>query len=252
MYNFGAQAIRQAQAANTVNSIASSKLLNLPAELRDGIYGLALLENPRKISVPDSGRLWPPALLQVCRQIRHEVSQMHRSIRRYSPYDVLPNNVCNVTAIYYGQNTFYCGINSSPTSNSTYLWLTHLPESTIPLIKNLTVSCIIPPAVAEMCWERSRRTNTAAVRDLIREKVRTRFGEEIKAYQDVCERILTRVGLQGSALHFSKSDLHIIGASCSREDAAYKGDLLVYQHYLSVAAQHHRSRFMEQVNGADG
>ncbi|KAF2769771.1 hypothetical protein EJ03DRAFT_374270 [Teratosphaeria nubilosa] len=98
--------------ATTNHTNASCPLLNLPPELRNTIYELALL-SAQPIEIPSNGRLSAPPLIQVCRQTRSEA-----------------------TAIYYGQNAFRC-IVVYEMCRTAYDWLTHLPRTTVPMIHNL-------------------------------------------------------------------------------------------------------------------
>ncbi|KAK5120783.1 hypothetical protein LTR85_005849 [Meristemomyces frigidus] len=80
------------------------KLLSIPPEIRNYIYGLALTESD-DIVVPSSGKLSQPALLRVCKQVRTEA-----------------------LAIYYASNNFRSRL-TYPATRSLCAWVDHIDET---------------------------------------------------------------------------------------------------------------------------
>lgn len=76
------------------SSQQTSALLNLPPELRNRIYSLALT-SPSKITPAKTGHLKHPALLQTCTQIRTEATQMWFA-RNAFQLPLNPSNLANL------------------------------------------------------------------------------------------------------------------------------------------------------------
>ncbi|KAK3678000.1 translation initiation factor eIF-2B subunit alpha [Recurvomyces mirabilis] len=102
----------------TTPVFAKSRLLALPAELRQQIYEYSLVQSDEIVVRLAIRRYWrPPALLQTCREIRHEA-----------------------TPTYYADNTFYIYAPQHAGCPSAYWlwdWLRCLPESTRTWLRTL-------------------------------------------------------------------------------------------------------------------
>lgn len=96
------------------NNDRKSRLLALPAELRNAIYSLVLVE-PSDIVISTKHYSQPPALLATCRQVREEAS-----------------------SLYYSLNRFHFMVSDSQPNTPT-LWLSQLPPKALRSIKTFTL-----------------------------------------------------------------------------------------------------------------
>lgn len=73
---------------DTASLATTSRLLKLPAELRNQIYHFALVEDePVRVSDPRLHRRREPSLLSVCRQIRDESTEIYYGANNFAADD---------------------------------------------------------------------------------------------------------------------------------------------------------------------
>ncbi|KAK5119921.1 hypothetical protein LTR85_007247 [Meristemomyces frigidus] len=176
-----------------------SKLLSIPPELRNGIYGYVLLSK-NNIEIPDTGKLVRPALLKTCRQITEEA-----------------------TSIYYALNAFHAYQVSSLAG--PIRWASHLTARARCSVK----SVILDIRVSEKARQRQRRGIEESIAGNTRESVDLKR-EVVGMFEQATARCigglraLSGMGLSLDALQFPareerKGDDYIVNGSLDPNDA---------------------------------